>query len=77
VFEHSGEATLPTSIFVCATGGMVMICAGTSGYNVTMDLRYGCARSAFMEAVSRTTKKRRRINACSRTDIRAETSRFW
>jgi crotonyl-CoA carboxylase/reductase len=40
VFEHPGEATLPTSIFVCATGGMVVICAGTSGYNVTMDLRY-------------------------------------
>jgi crotonyl-CoA carboxylase/reductase len=40
VFEHPGETTLPTSIFVCATGGMVVICAGTTGYNVTMDLRY-------------------------------------
>jgi crotonyl-CoA carboxylase/reductase len=40
VFEHPGEATLPTSIFVCATGGMVVICAGTTGYDVTMDLRY-------------------------------------
>ena len=40
VFEHPGEATLPTSDFVCDTGGMVVICAGTSGYNVTMDLRY-------------------------------------
>ncbi len=40
VFEHPGEATLPTSAFVCATGGMVVICAGTTGYNVTMDLRY-------------------------------------
>jgi crotonyl-CoA carboxylase/reductase len=40
VFEHPGEATLPTSEFVCATGGMVVICAGTTGYNVTMDLRY-------------------------------------
>ncbi len=40
VFEHPGEATLPTSIFVCATGGMVVICAGTTGYNPTMDLRY-------------------------------------
>lgn len=40
VFEHPGEATLPTSCFVCDTGGMVVICAGTSGYNVTMDLRY-------------------------------------
>ena len=40
VFEHPGEATIPTSIFVCATGGMVVICAGTSGYNATLDLRY-------------------------------------
>ena len=40
VFEHPGEATLPTSDFVCGTGGMVVICAGTTGYNVTMDLRY-------------------------------------
>jgi crotonyl-CoA carboxylase/reductase len=40
VFEHPGEATLPTSEFVCATGGMIVICAGTTGYNVTMDLRY-------------------------------------
>ena len=40
VFEHSGEATLPTSGFLCSTGGMIVICAGTSGYNVTLDLRY-------------------------------------
>ncbi|MGH9144446.1 MAG: crotonyl-CoA carboxylase/reductase [Vicinamibacterales bacterium] len=40
VFEHPGESTLPTSTFVCATGGMVVICAGTTGYNVTLDLRY-------------------------------------
>ncbi|MDG2474705.1 MAG: crotonyl-CoA carboxylase/reductase [Paracoccaceae bacterium] len=40
VFEHPGEATLPTSCFVCDTGGMVVICAGTSGFNVSLDLRY-------------------------------------
>jgi crotonyl-CoA carboxylase/reductase len=40
VFEHPGEDTIPTSIFVCDTGGMVVICAGTSGYNATVDLRY-------------------------------------
>lgn len=40
VFEHPGEATIPTSLFVCDTGGMVAICAGTSGYNATVDLRY-------------------------------------
>jgi crotonyl-CoA carboxylase/reductase len=40
VFEHPGEATLPTSGFVCDLGGMVVICAGTTGYKITMDLRY-------------------------------------
>ena len=30
VFEHPGEDTLPTSVFVCDTGGMVVICAGTT-----------------------------------------------
>jgi crotonyl-CoA carboxylase/reductase len=40
VFEHPGEDTVPTSVFVCDTGGMVVICAGTTGYNATMDLRY-------------------------------------
>ncbi len=40
VLEHPGEATLPTSCFVCDIGGMVVICAGTTGYNVTIDLRY-------------------------------------
>ena len=40
VFEHPGEDTIPTSIFVCATGGMVVICAGTTGYNAVADLRY-------------------------------------
>ena len=40
VFEHPGEATLPTSGFLCATGGMVVICAGTTGYTATLDLRY-------------------------------------
>ncbi len=40
VFEHPGEDTVPTSVFVCETGGMVVICAGTTGYNATFDLRY-------------------------------------
>ena len=40
VFEHPGESTIPTSLFVTDTGGMVVICAGTSGYNATVDLRY-------------------------------------
>jgi crotonyl-CoA carboxylase/reductase len=40
VFEHPGQDTIPTSIFVCETGGMVVICAGTTGYNADADLRY-------------------------------------
>lgn len=40
VFEHPGETTIPTSCFVCETGGMVVICAGTTGFNATLDLRY-------------------------------------
>ena len=40
VFEHPGETTLPTSCFMCETGGMIVICAGTTGYNLTMDARY-------------------------------------
>ncbi len=40
MFEHPGETTLPTSAFVCETGGMVVICAGTTGFNATVDLRY-------------------------------------
>ncbi|OAF12342.1 crotonyl-CoA carboxylase/reductase [Bradyrhizobium centrolobii] len=40
VFEHPAETTLPTSNFVCSTGGMVVICAGTTGYNATLDVRY-------------------------------------
>jgi len=40
VFEHPGEETVPTSVFVCETGGMVVICAGTTGFNATLDLRY-------------------------------------
>jgi crotonyl-CoA carboxylase/reductase len=27
-------------VFVCDTGGMVVICAGTTGYNAVADLRY-------------------------------------
>jgi crotonyl-CoA carboxylase/reductase len=40
VVEHPGEATLPTSIFLCETGGMVVICGGSTGFAGTLDLRY-------------------------------------
>jgi crotonyl-CoA carboxylase/reductase len=40
VFEHPGEATFPVSCFVVKRGGMVVFCAGTSGYNLTFDARF-------------------------------------
>jgi crotonyl-CoA carboxylase/reductase len=40
VFEHPGEATFPVSAFVVKRGGMVVFCAGTSGYNITFDARF-------------------------------------
>ncbi|MCK1412416.1 crotonyl-CoA carboxylase/reductase [Bradyrhizobium sp. CW4] len=40
VFEHPGETTFPVSCFVVKRGGMVVFCAGTSGYNLTMDARF-------------------------------------
>jgi crotonyl-CoA carboxylase/reductase len=49
VFEHPGEATIPTSIFVCEAGGMVAICAGTTGYTAVVDLRYHWVRQKRLQ----------------------------
>ncbi len=49
VFEHPGEATIPTSVFVCEAGGMVVICAGTTGYSATLDLRYHWVRQKRLQ----------------------------
>jgi crotonyl-CoA carboxylase/reductase len=40
VFEHVGQATFPTSVFVVKPFGKVVICAGTTGYNLDFDVRY-------------------------------------
>jgi crotonyl-CoA carboxylase/reductase len=40
VFEHPGEQTFPVSALVVKRGGMVVLCAGTTGYNLTLDARY-------------------------------------
>jgi len=40
VFEHPGESTFPVSVFVAKRGGMIVICAGTTGFNLTMDARF-------------------------------------
>ncbi len=49
VFEHTGTATLPTSIYICDSGGMVVICGGTTGYVGTLDLRYLWMRSKRLQ----------------------------
>ncbi len=49
VFEHPGEETIPTSIFVCEAGGMVVICAGTTGYSALVDLRYHWVRQKRLQ----------------------------
>jgi crotonyl-CoA carboxylase/reductase len=49
VFEHPGEDTVPTSIFVCDGGGMVVICAGTTGYSAVVDLRYHWTRQKRLQ----------------------------
>jgi crotonyl-CoA carboxylase/reductase len=40
VFEHPGESTFPVSCYIVRRGGMVVFCAGTTGYNITFDARY-------------------------------------
>ncbi len=40
VFEHPGESTFPVSCLVVKRGGMVVFCAGTTGYNITFDARF-------------------------------------
>ena len=49
VIEHPGEATMATSNFVCDPGGMVVTCAGTTGYNATLDLRFLWMRSKRLQ----------------------------
>lgn len=49
VLEHSGQDTLPTSMYLCDNGGMVVICGGTSGYNGDIDLRHLWMRSKRLQ----------------------------
>ncbi|MBW4818395.1 crotonyl-CoA carboxylase/reductase [Rhodococcus qingshengii] len=49
VFEHPGAATIPTSIFVCRPGGMVTVCAGTTGFDAMVDLRYHWTRQKRLQ----------------------------
>lgn len=40
VFEHVGQATFPTSVYVCKKFGRIVICGATSGYELDFDVRY-------------------------------------
>ena len=40
VFEHVGQQTFPTSVLVVKPFGKVVICAGTTGFNLDFDVRY-------------------------------------
>ena len=44
-----GKRTIPTSVFICETGGMVVICAGTTGYTASVDLRYHWVRQKRLQ----------------------------
>jgi crotonyl-CoA carboxylase/reductase len=40
VLEHTGQDTIPTSMYLCDTAGMVVICGGTTGFHADVDLRF-------------------------------------
>jgi crotonyl-CoA carboxylase/reductase len=40
VFEHVGQATFPTSVFVAKPFGKIVICGATSGFTLDFDVRY-------------------------------------
>lgn len=37
VFEHPGQETFPVSAYVARRGGLIVFCAGTTGFNLTFD----------------------------------------
>ncbi len=40
VFEHVGQETFPTSVFLCKRFGKIVICGATSGFDLSFDVRY-------------------------------------
>jgi crotonyl-CoA carboxylase/reductase len=61
VFEHPGQDTIPTSIYLCATGGMVVICAGTTGFDAVVDLRYHWTRQKRFQGSHGTNDEQARL----------------
>ncbi|HET6293652.1 MAG TPA: zinc-binding dehydrogenase, partial [Kribbella sp.] len=57
VFEHPGAATIATSILMCQPGGMVVICAGTTGFDAMVDLRYHWTRQKRFQGSHGTNDK--------------------
>ena len=55
VFEHPGESTFPVSTLVVKKGGIVVICAGTTGFKPEA----WCPDCGFYK-LRRTPKKRER-----------------
>jgi crotonyl-CoA carboxylase/reductase len=60
VFEHPGAVTIPTSIMVCQPGGMVVICAGTTGFDAMVDLRYHWTRQKRLQGSHGTSDEQAR-----------------
>jgi crotonyl-CoA carboxylase/reductase len=40
VFEHPGQETFPTSVFIAARMARIVICAATTGFDLTFDVRH-------------------------------------
>jgi crotonyl-CoA carboxylase/reductase len=40
VFEHPGQETFPTSVFLASRLGRIVICAATTGFDLTFDVRH-------------------------------------
>lgn len=48
VFEHPGQETIPTSMYVCSKMGMVVSCAGMTGYDARINmLRFWTTQKRF------------------------------
>jgi crotonyl-CoA carboxylase/reductase len=83
VFEHPGEATFPVSCLVVKRGGMVVFCAGTTGFNLTFDARYVWMRQKRIQGshfahlkCSPGRKSRWRTPRCGKTSMRPAIWRF-